>query len=305
MVKDLGILKSLHNELMKEADLSSVLEFIVSSTTKLLNADRCTLYIYDPIKNELWSQVSSKLEVNEIRLGLDKGIAGYVGKTKETLNVYDAYNDHRFNKEVDEITNYKTKSILACAMINPSNQLIGVIEAINKNADDGKFSDSDEFLISIIASISAVAIQQAQLYKSNFLLRQYNESIIENVENAIIVLDKNFDTVLINPAFEIIFMLNAEDTDYKNIYELHPVFKELEEKIERLKNGAPSYIIEKECVIEGKTRYLNFHFSLIGDNEENSTGFIIVIDDVTDEILIKKERKKRKIFLLSEKCLQT
>jgi signal transduction histidine kinase len=86
---------------------------------------------------------------------------------------------------------------------------------------------------------------------------------------------------------------------------VHGVFTELADKFERLKKGDPSYILEKECIVEGKTLFLNFHFSIIGDNEENSTGYIIVIDDVTEEILIKKEKEKEENLSLIGKMLTT
>ena len=43
---------------------------------------------------------------------MSHGIAGYVAQTGEVLNIIDCYQDHRFNREIDEKTGYKTKTIL-------------------------------------------------------------------------------------------------------------------------------------------------------------------------------------------------
>lgn len=43
---------------------------------------------------------------------MDKGVAGYVATTGETVNIHDAYSDERFNRQVDIQTGYTTKTIL-------------------------------------------------------------------------------------------------------------------------------------------------------------------------------------------------
>ena len=47
------------------------------------------------------------------------------------IRIEDAYLEERFNKEIDKKTNYRTKSILCCPLINNEGDCFGVIEAIN------------------------------------------------------------------------------------------------------------------------------------------------------------------------------
>ncbi len=295
MKPELKILKKLHNELTKESGLTQVLELIVRETIKILKADRCTLYVYDPIKKELWSKIVSKLEVNEIRLKIGVGIGGWVAQERQTVNVKEAYNDTRFNPKVDEQTNYKTKSILATPMINPSGQLIGVMEVINKTGKREFFDETDEFLISIVSSISAVAIQQAQLFKSNFELRKYNETIIQRVDTGIVVLDSDFNIGSVNPAFEKIFSVNETEIEGENILKKIQVFDYFQHQFQKLKENVSTYLIEKEVDYKEDIRYFNIYFTPVKiQDAEEPTGHIILINDVTEDIkeLLKKKKEE-------------
>ena len=82
-------------------DINVLLKVIAEETKNAIQADRCTVFILDNEKQELWSKVALGMESEEIRFPADKGLAGYVVQTGETINIEDAYNDPRFNKDVD------------------------------------------------------------------------------------------------------------------------------------------------------------------------------------------------------------
>ena len=147
-----------------ERDLEKLLEVIKTQTEEALDADRCTVFLYDIDKNELWSKVATGLDtVEEIRFPAHLGLAGYVAKTGEVLNIKDAYADPRFNPEIDRRTGYKTNNILCMPMRNRQMDIIGVFQVLNKA--DGAFEKSDEDLLATIASSGAVAIENATLTK--------------------------------------------------------------------------------------------------------------------------------------------
>ena len=52
------------------------------------------------------------LKKNQIKVPKDKGIVGHVFMNKEKLKIDDAYQDVRFNKEIDKKTGFRTKNIL-------------------------------------------------------------------------------------------------------------------------------------------------------------------------------------------------
>ena len=70
-----------------EKNLSSLLDLIVSETTKVLHAERTTLYLHDREKSELWSLIAQGDGVGEIRLKVGQGLAGHVAETKESIKI--------------------------------------------------------------------------------------------------------------------------------------------------------------------------------------------------------------------------
>jgi len=154
--------------------LSSVLNrdklliLIMDEVTRLMNAERGTLFIVDSEKGELWSKIAQKAEIKEIRLKIGVGIAGYVAKTGKTINIKDAYKDDRFDPTTDKKTGYKTKTILCMAIREPmkddkkQGNIIGVLQILNKI--DGVFADEDEELLTSLASQISISLVNSRLY---------------------------------------------------------------------------------------------------------------------------------------------
>ena len=67
-----------------------------------------------------------------ITMPLDSGIAGAVAKSGEHINITDAYDDPRFNKQFDKETGFRTKAVLALPLFSPSGKVIAVVQFINK-----------------------------------------------------------------------------------------------------------------------------------------------------------------------------
>ncbi len=147
-----------------EREVEGLLSLIKSETEMALEADRCTVFIYDRDKNELWSQVATGIDTSEeIRFPAHLGLAGYVVKTGEVLNIKDAYEDPRFNKDIDKKTGYHTSTILCMPMRNRKGETIGVFQVLNKRA--GVFDKVDEDMLTAIATNAGVAIENATLAK--------------------------------------------------------------------------------------------------------------------------------------------
>ncbi len=142
-------------------DLDKVLRLILDAAVKGVEADRGTLYLVDEIKKELWSKVLQGGDMIEIRLPMGKGIAGYVAETGETIDIADAYNDPRFNPEIDKKSGYKTNTMLCMPMKNKDANIIGVFQLLNKKG--GKFDEDDEVFIDALSAHASVAIENARL----------------------------------------------------------------------------------------------------------------------------------------------
>ena len=153
------IRKSLHSTLK----LDRILEIILDTALKNLNADRGTLYLIDYEKQELWSRVSESDNDVEIRFPIGKGIAGFVGKTGKKVVIRDAYKDSRFNPEFDKRTGFRTKTILCTPMKDRNRKRIGVFQILNKHK--GYFSKNDITFLDHLSLDACFAIENARLYK--------------------------------------------------------------------------------------------------------------------------------------------
>ncbi|MEX1138438.1 MAG: ATP-binding protein [Bacteroidota bacterium] len=142
-------------------DLDKLLGRILDAAIKSIDADRGTVYLVDEIKKELWSKVLQGENMVEIRLPVGKGLAGYVAETGEIINIPDAYNDSRFNPEVDKKTGYRTNNMLCMPMRNKDGKTIGVFQLLNKKG--GVFGKEDEQFIDALSSHASVAIENARL----------------------------------------------------------------------------------------------------------------------------------------------
>jgi len=160
-------------------DLDQLLELILNKITELLVADRATLYLLDENRGRLLSRIMVGEEARSIELPVGEGIAGYVAKTGRTVRVKDAYRDKRFLRQWDDITGYKTRSILAAPMKNHVGRTIGVIQVLNKERGDAEFSQHDEELLTALATQAAVSIDNSRLFLS---VIQKNMQLVETKE---------------------------------------------------------------------------------------------------------------------------
>lgn len=170
-----------------EANIDKLLVTIAEQTKLVLNADRCTVFLYDKEKNELWSKVALGMGSQEIRFSADKGLAGSVFNTGESIRIKDAYSDDRFNPEIDKVTGYKTYNMLCMPIHNINYEIIGVFQVLNKK--DGAFTDADEDILFAIGTNAGIAIENNRLLniRQNMLNEQRKlfESFIDTLAASI------------------------------------------------------------------------------------------------------------------------
>ncbi|MCR4416402.1 MAG: GAF domain-containing sensor histidine kinase [Ignavibacteria bacterium] len=156
-------------KLTSEKNLDKLLELIINSAIDFLQAERATVFLLDEKTNELYSRVGTGLNFCEIKFPIDKGIAGYVAKTGESLIIENPQDHPLFNKEIDSKTGFVTRDILTAPMKNIEGKVIGVFQVLNKL--NGKFTEEDNEYALAFASISAIAIENAKLIEEQ--KRQY------------------------------------------------------------------------------------------------------------------------------------
>ena len=177
-VKNLQSLLEVSKVMSGEIPLDSLLQVIVQKTEEVLEADRCSLFLFDEVRNELWSKVAHGLgDSKEIRFPLNRGIAGSVATTRAGINIPDAYSDPRFNPEIDKETGYHTHSILCLPMTSSNGRLIGVIEVLNKRGG-GPFEQEDEGLLAALGTHAAIALERSQLIEA-YVAKQRTDAALK------------------------------------------------------------------------------------------------------------------------------
>jgi len=160
-------------KLAAPASLDALLLEVLDAAKSVLAADRGTLWIYLPDTDELEIHGTSDGEV--VRVPAGSGIVGHSARTREIVNVPDAYADERFNRSVDHSSGYRTRCILSVPLIGHEESLVGVLQLLNKH--DGLFNDDDEAIAAALAAQCAVAIQRGQMTEALVLSEKLNQEV--------------------------------------------------------------------------------------------------------------------------------
>uniref|UniRef100_A0AAZ3SRZ0 Phosphodiesterase n=1 Tax=Oncorhynchus tshawytscha TaxID=74940 RepID=A0AAZ3SRZ0_ONCTS len=182
-------------ELVKDVsshlDVTALCHKIFLHINELIAADRYSLFLVGEDSSNKKFLVSRLFDVAEgstleevsnscIRLEWNKGIVGHVAATGQPLNIKNAYEDPRFNAEVDQITGYKTQSILCLPIKNHREEVVGVAQAINKKCgENGTFTEQDEKDFSAYLAFSGIVLHNAQLYETSQLENRRNQVLLD------------------------------------------------------------------------------------------------------------------------------
>eukprot|EP00760_Papus_ankaliazontas_P020948 PhM_4_TR18612/c0_g1_i8/m.83831 len=136
---------------------------VMNTAKRLMDADRCSLFVVDEDKTTLTAHFEGGRTVT---IPADKGIAGHVATEGEIVNIPDAYEDSRFNRDIDKATGYRTQSIL-CMPVMYEDQIVAVTQLINKkdeHTDTGAtpFTKTDEDLFSTFSTFIGVCLRNCR-----------------------------------------------------------------------------------------------------------------------------------------------
>ena len=169
-------------------DFDLLLERILTEARQFVNADAGSIYIKeDSILKFSYSQNETlrkklphgkKLIYATFTIPInDKSIAGYVANTGKTQNIPNVYTlpggvPYSFDKRYDELSQYRTRSMLSIPLKTNRGDVIGVLQLIN--AQDSKaniipFAIEDEPLILHFANNAAMAVERAQMTRAIIL----------------------------------------------------------------------------------------------------------------------------------------
>lgn len=163
-----------------EQKLQTTLQAISLKLGQILQAEQVTFFVADYDKQTLWSKnaIGKNRELISIEIPINAGIAGYVAQSGEVVNIPDAYQDERFNPQIDKDSGFRTRNILCLPIKNDQEQVIAVVQALNKQAGT-QFEEQDELNFFQLTRSLDFTIQSSVVYAQN-IRRNSLESTLES-----------------------------------------------------------------------------------------------------------------------------
>ncbi|MGM0884520.1 MAG: HD domain-containing phosphohydrolase [Bacillota bacterium] len=150
-------------KIANEKKLESVLILMANMGREMIVADRCTVWLIDSARNELFTAVAHG--VGEIRIPYGSGLVGSAISSGEPIFIDDAYKDPRHNPDNDKKMGYRTKAIMTIPFRNNEGEVIGAYQAINKMTEVQTFSAQDMEYLSLAASYSGKSLESIMLHQ--------------------------------------------------------------------------------------------------------------------------------------------
>ena len=145
-----------------ESDMDTILSVSMYEINKYMGAERSSIFLLDPLKQQLTSYSSLDLAKQEICMSKSTGVAGWVLENRMAAVINDAYSDSRFFRGVDDMTGFRTRNLICCPLIDDDENCFGTLQALNLKS--GKFKIDNLELLSDAAWLLAGAINKSDRY---------------------------------------------------------------------------------------------------------------------------------------------
>ncbi|MBP1732826.1 MAG: hypothetical protein H6Q55_3255 [Deltaproteobacteria bacterium] len=165
-----------------DLQLDEMLLQIARKATQMMEADRFSIFLYDPTSHELHTTVALGMGHRTIRMSADSGIAGCCFSSGETICLEDAHADPRFNRDAEAETGYRTCTLLSMPLYNRAGEPLGVTQLLNKR--HGVFNQEDMAFLRLFNNHVAVFIEMAQLQRARIDALEQSRQELERLNRA-------------------------------------------------------------------------------------------------------------------------
>lgn len=332
----------LGKQLFAEKDMEKQIAIIVANSMELTFADAASLYIiaekdtcnytfYEKeADNKLLKFIIAKNNSIDVKLQSttveisDSSLIGASVIGGKPIRIEDAYNipsdeSYEFNRSFDEITGYRTKSVLTIPMKDHEERVIGVIQLINKKINDHimPFNSLDESLMFSLAGLAAVVMEnnllnnnlKAMLEKERKLVKEEISkrtradeeinrllSAVEHSPVSVVITDSKGRIEYVNSRFEEFTGYTYAEVARKNHWILKSSKEEADFYVNLWRTIEQGNTWKGEIYNQkknGEFYWVNSSIAPVFDGEGNIKYFINVQEDITE--------RKRLIAELDEK----
>jgi adenylate cyclase len=138
--------------------IGELLRVLRWQSQQLVDSDRCSLFVLNQQGTHVWTILD---DGKVIQIPSHSGLVGRCITDCRVVNIADAYSEDGFNRNVDQETGYRTKSVLVVPVRQDGGQMLGALQVINKLSAD-TFTAEDADVLEAFASVSAMAIVNMQ-----------------------------------------------------------------------------------------------------------------------------------------------
>ncbi len=294
-----------------------LLERVLEWAREILHAESASVLLFDKKRERLdfaaaQGPIADQLKPFSLAPGI--GIAGWVAQNGQAVYTNDARNDARFQSDFDGATGFVTRAIV-CVPLRARDEILGVIEVVNR-LNDEPFTSDDVEILSAVANQSAIALENARLYELLNLRVAVSEESLENTNlrletekhllqtvlqamtNGIVVIDKSNHVQLINRAASRV-LPELDDAIGQPLGRVLPEFPDGFTRREgdrrrglsaQLKRGD----VDAPRTIEARSSHLPFAAN------SKASGQIIIFEDVTQQRNIEQAKSDFVSFVAHE-----
>lgn len=285
-INNYNIFYELYKIISSTLNLKELLNLAMEMSLNVVNAEVGTLFLFNKDNNEFYVAVDR---------GISKMVCSNIIYNKS--NLYETF--YKIKNEPVIIKNFKInidkvfiKSLLIAPLLSKKNKL-GIIVLANKSSGTEiiDFNNEDLYKIELLIIPLSVAIENSLLYNEMVEIKNFNLGIINSLNTAVLTLDLNRHITFINKSAEFVFNID-ESYIGKNIEEILQNIEKDKEKIilEALKRNENLLNLKTSIKpVSGDEKILNFTISNLKDINGNIIGFVIAVDDITEQKILENQ----------------
>jgi two-component system, OmpR family, phosphate regulon sensor histidine kinase PhoR len=202
---ELKTLGKISRTVTSSLDLDSVLEAVVDAAVEITNAEEGSLLLIDDVSGELYMRAARNFQedfVRTFRLPVHDSLAGEVLRTGKPLII-----DEEHPQKIK--TSYLVHTLIYVPLAIKG-KVIGVLGVDNRSSGS-MFNEHHLTLISAMADIAAIAIENAKLFTHTEIERNKLETILQNIEDCVILADSNRELLFINRTARLAFGISERE----------------------------------------------------------------------------------------------
>ena len=165
------------SQLSSAEHTAPLLDLIAREATRLLDCDRSSIFLWDKERDEVEARPALGVKSGSLRLPAREGIVGETLRTGKAIIVNNAYEDPRFNQEVDQKSGYTTNNLICVPLRDADDEVVGAFEGINRNNEEA-FTEDDVDCLQQLGTQAAVAVRNL---RERSLLNRSRDQLAEKL----------------------------------------------------------------------------------------------------------------------------